>query len=87
MVYAVNAKHVEIFMGTKKKTSLKFKLAHNLSVRISQSFKAQIKKNKTRNFVGCSQSSLKGWIVHQLYGEVSIENNRSVWSLDRTYPL
>ena len=50
MVYAVNVKHVEIFMGTKKKTSLKFKLAHNLSVRISQSSKAQIKKKQIKKF-------------------------------------
>ena len=63
---------------------MNFKLAHNIRVRTSKVFKAQNvrKTNKTFDFLGCSHSFFKNWIIHQLYGKVTLENYGSVWQID-----
>ena len=37
--------------------------------------------------IGCSNSFSRKWIVHQLYGEITLENYGKIWCLDHCYPL
>jgi len=71
------------------KSDLNFKLARNLRSRTSKAFKAQNvrKTNKTFDLLGCSHSFFKNWIIHQLYGIMTIENYGSVWQLDHCLPI
>ena len=41
-----------------------------------------MKTNKTIDLLGCSHSFSKSWIIHQLYGNMTIENYGSVWQID-----
>ena len=63
---------------------MNFKLARNLRSRTYKAFKAQnVKKtNKTFELLGCSHSFFQRWIIHQLYGDMTIENYGSVWQID-----
>ena len=71
------------------KSDLNFKLARNLRSRTSKAFKTQngSKTNKTFDLLGCSHSFLKNWIIHQLYGIMTIENYGSVWQIDHCLPI
>ena len=37
--------------------------------------------------MGCSHLFFQRWIVHQLYGNMSIENYGSVWQIDHCLPI
>ena len=41
-----------------------------------------MKTNKTFDLLGCSHSFFKSCIIHQLYGNMTIENYGSVWQID-----
>ena len=73
----------------RKDSDLNFKLACNLRSRTSMAFKSQnIRKiNKTFDLLGCSHSFFKNWIIHQLYGNMTIENYASVWQIDHCLPI
>ena len=43
--------------------------------------------NKTFDVLGCSQSFCKRWIIHQFYGDMSLEIYGKIWCLDHCYPL
>ena len=60
------------------------KLVCNLRSRTSKAFKAQNvrKTNKTFDSLGCSHSFFKRWIIHQLYGNMTLEIYGSVWQID-----
>ena len=60
-------------MKNKKEKQISIKLVGKMKNRTRQAFKSQnIKKsNKIFNLIGCSHI-LKKWIIHQLYGNVSI---------------
>ena len=68
----------------RRKTDLNFKIACNLRSRTYQAFKSQNvrKTNKTFDLLGCSHSFFKNWIIHQLYGNMTLENYGSVWQID-----
>ena len=63
---------------------MNFKLAHNIRVRNNKALKSQNvrKTNKTFELLGCSHSFFKIWIVHQLNGDMSLDNYVSVWQID-----
>ena len=63
---------------------MNFKLAHNIRVRTNKAFNSQkVKKtNKTTDLLGCSHSFFKNWIIHQLFGKMTLENYASVWQID-----
>ena len=42
--------------------------------------------NKTFDLLGCSHSFFKSWINHQIYGNMTLENYRSVWQIDHCLP-
>ena len=73
----------------KRKIDFNFKLAHNIRCRTSKAFKSQNieKTNKTIDLIGCSNSFLRKWIIHQLYGDMILENYGKIWCLDHCYPL
>ena len=68
----------------RRKKDLNFKLVCNLRSRTSKAFEAQNvrKTNKTFDLLGCSHSFFKRWIIHQLYGNMTLENYGSVWQID-----
>ena len=73
----------------RRKTDFNFKLICNIRARTNKAFKSQniTKTNKTIHLIGCSNSFLRKWIVHQLYGEMTLENYGNIWCLDHCYPL
>ena len=74
----------------KRKTDFNFKLICNIRTRTNKAFKSQNIKKKLKkriDSIGCSNSLLRKWIIHQLYGNMSIENYGQIWSFDHCYPL
>ena len=84
-----NRTRIKLYEKNKRKTFLNFKKACNLRSRSNKAFKSQNveKLNKTFDFLGCSQSFFKRWILHQLYGNLTEENYGKIWCLDHCYPL
>ena len=68
----------------RRDSALNFKLAHYIRVRNNKAFKSQKfrKTNKTFDLLGCSHSFCKNWIIHHLYGNMTLENYGSVWQID-----
>ena len=79
-----NQTKLNLYEKKRRETDFVYKLANNIRVRTSQSFKAQIvrKTNKTFDLIGCSHSFFKNWIIHQLYGIMTLEIYASVWQFD-----
>ena len=77
--------------NNKKKIELdfNFKLAFNLRSRTSSAFKSQNvgKTKKTFDLLGCSHSFFQRWIIHQLYGNMTLENYGSTRQIDHCLPL
>ena len=73
----------------RKESKLNFILVCNLRSRTHQAFKSQTvrKMNKTFDLLGCSHSFFKNWIVHELYGNMTLENYGSVWQIDHCLPI
>ena len=61
----------------------------NIRGRTNRAFKCQNdeKSNKTVDLIGCSNSFLRKWIIHQLYGNMILENYGKIWCLDHCLPL
>ena len=57
------------------KTDLNFKLASYMRNRLYKAYKVQtVRKTKeTVDLLGCSHSVFKKWIIHQLYGNMTLE--------------
>ena len=66
------------------KTDLNFKLANYMRCRFYKAYEAQNvrKRNKTFDLLGCSLSFFKNWIIHQLYGNLTLEKYGPVWQID-----
>ena len=45
------------------------------------------KTNKTFDLLECSHSFFKNWIIHQLFGNMTIKNYGSVWQIDHCLPI
>ena len=80
----IRKKRRSILDKERRKTDFNFKLVCNLRSRTSKAFKAQNvrKTNKTFDLLGYSLSFFKRWIIHQLYGNMTLENYGSVWQID-----
>ena len=72
------------YYKNRRHSDLKFKLAHKIRVRTNKAFKSQnVRKTiKTFDLLGFSHSFFKSWIIHQLYGDMSLDNYGSVWQID-----
>ena len=79
-----NRGKINEYVKNKMKTDLNFKLATYMRNRLYKAYKAQnvMKTNKTFDLLGCSHSFFKSWIIHQLYGNMTIENYGTVWQID-----
>ena len=77
------------YIRIRKESRLNCKLTCNLRSRTYHAFKLQnVRKiNKTSELFGCSHSFFKNWIVHELYGIVTLENYGSVWQIDPCLPI
>ena len=66
------------------KTDLNFKLACNQRSRTSKAFESQNvrKVYKTNDLLGCSHSFFQRWIIHQLYGNMTLQNCGSERQID-----
>ena len=84
-----NKDKINEYFRKRKNSDLNFKLASNLRSRTSTAFKSQNvrKTNKTLDLLGCSHLFFKGWIIHQLYGLMTLENYGTIWCLDHCLPL
>ena len=84
-----NREIVNIYEKNKRKADLHDKIACNLRSRTNKAFKSQTvrKTNKTFDLLGCSQSFFKRSIIHQLYGNMTLENYGSVWQFDHCLPI
>ena len=72
------------YFRKRKDFDINFILPCNLRPRTSSAFKSQNvrKTNKTFDLLGCSLSFFKNWIIHQLYGNMTLENYGLVWEID-----
>ena len=77
------------YYKNRREKDLNFKLVVNLRSRTSIAFKAQNvrKANKTFDLLGCSYLFFQRRIIHQLYGNMTIENYGSVWQIDHCLPI
>ena len=84
-----NREKTKEYVENKKQSDLNFKLACNLRSRISLAFESQnVKKtNKTFDLLGCFHSFLKNWNIHQVYGEMTLEKNDSMWQNHHCLPM
>ena len=73
----------------RRKMDLNFKLAYNIRVRTNEAFKSQNVRetNKTFDLLGYSNSFFQRWVIHQLYGNMTIENYGSIWQIDHCLPI
>ena len=57
--------------------------------RTNKAFKSQNvrKTNKTFDLLGFSHSIFKSWILHQIYGKMTIDIIGSVWQFDHCLPI
>ena len=84
-----NREKIRLYENNRRKTDLNFKIACNLRSRTSTAFKSQnvMKTKKRFDLLGCSHSFFQRWIIHQLYGNMTIENYGSVWQIDHCLPI
>ena len=70
-----NRSKINAYGRTKSKTDFNFKLLCNIRRRTNKAFKSQNieKTNKTIDLIGCSNSFSRKCIIHQLYGEMTLE--------------
>ena len=81
-----NRARINAYERQKRLTDSNYKLGHKIRAMTRQAFNLQnIKRtNKTIDLIGCSQTFLRKWILHQLYGDMTEENYGKIWCLDHT---
>ena len=81
-----NRSKINAYERHKRRTDFKFNLFRNIRQRTKYSFKSQ-NIEKSIKLLGCSNHFFRKWIIHQLYGIMTIENYGKIWSLDHCLPL
>ena len=71
-------------MRKRRESDINFKLICNIRTRTNKTFKSQNvrKTNKTNDLLGCSTEFFRRWIIHQLFGDMTIENYGSTWQIE-----
>ena len=84
-----NRGEMKQYIKNKMKTDLNFKLASYLRNWLYKAYKAQKveKTNKTFVLLKRSHSFFKRRIIHQFFGDMSIDNYGSVWCIDHCLTL
>ena len=77
------------YVKSRRESDINSKLACNIRSRTNKAFKSQNVRNlnKTFDLLGCSHSFFRRWIIHQIYGNMTIENYGSVWQIDHCLPI
>ena len=84
-----NRSNINAYERLKRITDFNFKLICNIRRKTNLAFEPRnIKKtNETIDLIGCSQTFLRKWILHQLYGDMTEDNYGKIWCLDHCLPL
>ena len=80
-----NRAKINAYERQKRKSDFNFKLHCNIRGRTNRAFKCQ--NDKAVDLIGCTNSFLRKWIIHQLYDNMTLENYGKVWCLDHCLPL
>ena len=81
-----NRARINTYERLKRKNDPNFNLFCNIRHRTKYAFKSQTIE-KTNDLIGCSNYFFRKWIIHQLYGDMTIENYGKICCLDHCYPL
>ena len=81
-----NRSKINAYERLKRRTDFIFNLFCNIRQRTKYAFKSQ-NIMKRIILLGCSNHFFRKWIIHQLYGNMSLENYGRIWSLDQCLPL
>ena len=71
------------YYKNRREKDLNFKLAGNLRSRTSMAFKSLNVRKTNKTF----DLFFQRWIIHQLYGNMTIENYGSLWQIDHCLPI
>ena len=80
-----NRSKINSYEKLKRKNDLNFNLHCSIRQRTKYAFKSL--NNKMNTLIGYSNYFFRRWIIHQLYGDMTIENYGKIWCLDHCYPL
>ena len=80
-----NRSKINAYERQKRKNDSNFKLHCNIRGITNRAFKCQ--NDKAVDLIGCSNSFLRKWIIHQLYGDMTEKNYGKIWCLDHCLPL
>ena len=81
-----NRSKINAYEREKRKNDCKFYLFCKIRQKTNYTFKSQTIE-KINDLIGCSNYFFRKWIIHQLYGDMTIENYGKIWCLDHCYPL
>ena len=81
-----NRSKINTYERLKRKNDSNFNLFCNIRHRTKYAFESQTIE-KINDLIGCSNYFFRKWIIHQLYGDMSLENYGKIWCLDHCYPL
>ena len=81
-----NRSKINAYERQKRRNESNFNLFCNIRHRTKYAFRSQNIK-KINDLLGCSNYFCRKWIIHQLYGDMTLENYGKVWCLDHCYPL
>ena len=81
-----NRSKINAYERQKRKNDPNFNLLCKIRQRTKYAFKSQTIE-KINDLIGCSNYFFRKWIIHQLYGDMTIENYGKIWCLDHCYPL
>ena len=86
-IYSKNNRNkINAYERQKRKNDCNFNLFCNIRQRTKYAFKSQTIE-KINDLIGCSNYFFRKWIIHQLYGDMRLENYGKIWCLDHCYPL
>ena len=81
-----NRSKINTYERLKRKNDPNFNLFCNIRHGTKYAFKSQTIEKKN-DLIGCSNYFFRKWIIHQFYGDMSLENYGKFWSLDHCLPL
>ena len=81
-----NRSKINAYERLERRTDFNFSLFCNIRQRTKYAFKSQ-NIEKPNSLLGCSNQFFRKWIIHQLFGKMSLENYGKIWCLDHCLPL
>ena len=81
-----NRSKINAYERQKRENDSKFNLFCKIGQKTIYAFKSQ-NNEKLINLIGCSNHFFRKWIIHQLYGDMLLENYGKIWCLDQCLPI